>query len=427
MIRRLLLLSLNTIVPIVFFIGCGGGGGSGANAAPAISSTTGTGYYIDSAVSGIHYACGDQNGTTGADGSFKFEKGKDCTLSIGDITLRTVAAADLEDQIQILERNVSIAQLLQTLDADGNATNGLVILPSTIDAMKTAGIAKAPSSDTEATALYDAIKNSTGYHGKSKTRLEAQQHLDEMVDTSLAPASFAGKTIYGVGYYSDDSDVLMWESYFSNDGNETGVKLLDHNSSYIVEFSDYNQSDVNTTEVDESADFGYLVPTTYGYKAKLVFGSETIGGTTYPSHNTELRYYFDKDKAKAYFDSLVTAGGSVSLHSDNDYNPQVFSLGVGANISMGKDTMQFALYEFSGTEWGRKALFTTNYETKAALDAALPTDTPTEVSGFIQFAKQSGGSSLKSAKATITRNSNGTYNLYLYMSDTGQINIHFIK
>ena len=84
-----------------------------------------TGYYVDSAVKGISYECGVMEGNTSKDGAFDFEMGEDCVFSFGGFELRHIGANLLERNISILENNGRIAQLLQTIDNDGNATNGL--------------------------------------------------------------------------------------------------------------------------------------------------------------------------------------------------------------------------------------------------------------------------------------------------------------
>ena len=90
--------------------GCGGGSGSSTTPQTA---TTGTGYYVDSAVAGVNYTCGSQTGTTDKDGKFTFEKGQDCTFELAGITLKKVPADNLADNTKVVENNVSVARFLQ--------------------------------------------------------------------------------------------------------------------------------------------------------------------------------------------------------------------------------------------------------------------------------------------------------------------------
>ena len=148
-------LTIGSIVTAtLLLVGCGSGGGSGSssessNSTPPPSIPTSSladsstptinevenpvapkirkGYYVDSAVEGVTYQCGNENGTTDENGTFTFESGSDCSFTIGDINLRDINASLLEDNITIIETNETVAQLLQTLDSDGNASNGIQI------------------------------------------------------------------------------------------------------------------------------------------------------------------------------------------------------------------------------------------------------------------------------------------------------------
>jgi hypothetical protein len=122
-----------TTLAIVSLVGCGGGGGSSG-------TTTKTGYFIDSAVEGLEYTSGSTSGITGADGSFKYEEGKPVTFKIGSMTLGSLtvinhkvfpvdlvsgAADETDPKVSLM------AQILQTLDSDGDASNGITISQTT--------------------------------------------------------------------------------------------------------------------------------------------------------------------------------------------------------------------------------------------------------------------------------------------------------
>ena len=143
------------------------------------NSTIGTGYYVDSAVSGINYTCGTQKGITDSNGTFKFEKGQDCTFSIGGVKLRTTKASLLENNITVFENNTSVAKLLQTLDRDGNASNGIDInTVSAEKALKTSSIDTAKLDDALLQNLEQDLKaEDEGYTGKAKTTAETETHI----------------------------------------------------------------------------------------------------------------------------------------------------------------------------------------------------------------------------------------------------------
>ena len=117
-----------TTLAIASLVGCGGGGSGG--------TSTKTGYFIDSAVGGLEYSSGSTTGITGADGSFKYEEGKPVTFKIGNMVLGSLTVTNsrvfpvdlVSGATDESHPKVSLmAQILQTLDSDGNASNGITI------------------------------------------------------------------------------------------------------------------------------------------------------------------------------------------------------------------------------------------------------------------------------------------------------------
>lgn len=122
---------------VLIFTGCGGGGDS----TPIIQSTTQTGYIVDSNVSGMYYECKsnsnsiDTNGTSSTGGAFTYKVGNVCTFKIGDFTIGSVTTSGTnlivtpKELMQANDYNetkvIALAVLLQSLDSDGNASNGI--------------------------------------------------------------------------------------------------------------------------------------------------------------------------------------------------------------------------------------------------------------------------------------------------------------
>ncbi len=165
-------------------IGCGGGSSDTADSIgtnPASVATTGTGYYIDSAVSGVNYTCGSQEGTTDEDGTFTFDEGTICTFTLAGVELRVVAADTLEDGVQVVEKNPRIAQLLQSLDIDGDPSNGITITSEVVAAIEAAGFDGIPTDDTEVKALVAVAAAVETFTGSFVTVTEAMEHVTETV------------------------------------------------------------------------------------------------------------------------------------------------------------------------------------------------------------------------------------------------------
>ena len=175
---------LSSVVALLLFGGCGGSSTDKLESNLDTSTNTeskkvGKGYYVDASVNGINYHCGSEIGVTDENGTFLFEEGKDCTFKIGDLVLRDINASSLEDNITIFEDNVEVAQLLQTLDMDGNASNGITIdnnASSTV--VKDINIEEIPTDIAVLDAIKEGLKaENEDYNGTVKTKEEAKAHL----------------------------------------------------------------------------------------------------------------------------------------------------------------------------------------------------------------------------------------------------------
>jgi len=142
---------LSLVLVGVLSLGINGCGGSTAPSTDANTSTsTGTntggsntqsnnttaGNFRDANVIGVEYKSGSQSGLTGDNGSYVCEKDKNVTFSIGNIELGTMPCKTLATPIDLVQNGdinntsvVNIVRLLTSLDDDGNATNGMKILP----------------------------------------------------------------------------------------------------------------------------------------------------------------------------------------------------------------------------------------------------------------------------------------------------------
>ena len=140
--KNILALSVVTALSSLALAGCGGGGdgastdngnnsGNGGNATkPALTAT-----FIDSAVAGLNYTCGNYSDVTNPQGQFLFNDGDTCAFKLGSIPLgetQVKKGQTLVTPYTIAEkgdkdRAIRIAALLQTMDADGDASNGITL------------------------------------------------------------------------------------------------------------------------------------------------------------------------------------------------------------------------------------------------------------------------------------------------------------
>ena len=181
------------ITATLLLVGCGSNGSSNSTSSSLSDSSTpansgnsnvankiGKGYYVDSAVEGVNYQCGNERGTTDENGTFTFESGSDCNFTLGRVKLRDINASLLEDNITILETNETVAQLLQTLDSDGNASNGIQI-PKVAESVLDETIPSLDDLDQDLLeVIHDRLKteDSNEYHGKVIDRNQTVVHLN---------------------------------------------------------------------------------------------------------------------------------------------------------------------------------------------------------------------------------------------------------
>ena len=126
---QLLVITLFTLV----LSACGGSGSS---------PSTQTGVFLDDAVEGLRYETATQNGMTDANGTFKYQSGETIRFYVGDILIGEASASDVMTPVNLVPGAVdeqdqtvtNIARFLQTLDDDGDPSNGIKISSSVFDA-----------------------------------------------------------------------------------------------------------------------------------------------------------------------------------------------------------------------------------------------------------------------------------------------------
>ncbi|MBN2817046.1 MAG: hypothetical protein JXQ67_10210 [Campylobacterales bacterium] len=158
-------------------------------------STTVTGYYLDSAVQNIDYSTsGGREGLTGADGSFVCAEGESVTFSIGELELRTLAG--VQNGQKFIENNDGVITLLQSIDEDGDPSNGIQITESAKTAVsewiQTQATLEINASDDKLAniaLLEQKLADAGLIQTQSVTLTQAQEHVATTVQEELASSS----------------------------------------------------------------------------------------------------------------------------------------------------------------------------------------------------------------------------------------------
>ena len=142
---RKTVISISAVTAILIMTSCGGGGGSSDDSTPSnTDTTTYTGYLIDSPVEGAGYNCGGKTGLTESDGKFECPS-LPVSFNIGGVQLGQVAVLPSDNKVFPQDivgvsressddsKVLNMAMVLQSLDSDGDASNGITISKEQFD------------------------------------------------------------------------------------------------------------------------------------------------------------------------------------------------------------------------------------------------------------------------------------------------------
>lgn len=172
-----------------------------------------TGMFLDSAVEGISYQTATQSGTTNALGQFSFQSGELITFSIGNIDLPTIPAELYITPLEVFETEdindsqvVNLLRLLQSLDADGNASNGIEITADSHQAATNLTLNIDFNSDNFESQVTDLITQSNVTNTSLISATMAIDHfqltLDELSGTTISGCSSTHEKIGYSGSFS---------------------------------------------------------------------------------------------------------------------------------------------------------------------------------------------------------------------------------
>ena len=225
-----------SLAAVIALSGCGGGSSSSESAV-----TTLTGQFIDSPVAGLNYSCTmGGEGVTDSNGAFTCNVGDTITFALGNLILGSAAVASVISPRTLYPDNdemaINVAQILQTLDSDNNASNGIVIDETMLDALQDAN-----------------------------TTLDA-------ADFESVAASYIGTVLVGEAEAEEHLNNTLFDLY------EPSVPVGDAGSTNVVIFQEYNEdfcSNLETALINLDIDgFGsYETFTAQGGELSVVYSS----------------------------------------------------------------------------------------------------------------------------------------------------------
>jgi hypothetical protein len=185
---------------------CGGGGDGDTTSvgSPTSSNTILTGVLVDAPVAGIGYRTESRNGVTDGDGKFQYLPGETVTFYIGQVALPPAPAAPVMTPLTLAgsddindQKVANMLVLLQSLDQDGNPSNGIVI-PARAAQAATAVISfdTAPQTFASNDTVKALVANSGSSNVNSVSVAAAQAHFITTINTqniNVKPQANAGQ------------------------------------------------------------------------------------------------------------------------------------------------------------------------------------------------------------------------------------------
>lgn len=229
-----------SIVIAYCVVSCGGGGSANETTVippvvepPAV--TVFTGMFLDSAVTGLKFKTDTEQGQTTDSGEFSYQTNESVIFSIGDISFPAVAGAPYLTPLDIFNTQninetavVNMLRLLQSLDTDGDASNG-ISLSTTVHEQATGLVVDFSSADFD-NQVANLVAMSGGVNQQLLSAEMAVYHFQQtLTDLNNQNIGTCAKTHSQVGY----------SGYFSTLAHNVSGKatILDDCTIRITEFS----------------------------------------------------------------------------------------------------------------------------------------------------------------------------------------------
>ncbi|MDD5117941.1 MAG: hypothetical protein PHP90_05060 [Sulfuricurvum sp.] len=281
-LRTYSLAAAMAVLGVSLFVGCG---------SDSSNTSVQTGTFVDSPVKGLYYVSGSTNGTTDDNGTFKYESGKTVKFYLGQngallgetngSTL--VTPLDLSDDGIDGTKTSNILRVLQSLDSDGDASNGIDINITKAAKVKSFNF----SDDVNVTA------GLTAAGATIKTADEAREHFRDTLSTLSAATHVAliGDLPYGTSP-TDVSQYNAMPTFIASINQDKQVSAILH------------AGDIHSGKQYCTEEYDRNISTLFGtYNKPLIYTpgdnewtdchKKKEGGGAYNSTTTQIDYVLD--------------------------------------------------------------------------------------------------------------------------------------
>lgn len=200
---------------------CGGSDGDKSSSQPQQpdqpQSTNKIGVLTDGAISGATYIINGVTKQTNEAGEFEYQDGDQITFKIGEVTLGTVAASGRITPIDLVEdthAQINMMIFLQSLDSDGDHTNGIQLSSTVIANLTSTDIDFDIDTNSFIDNFEDTLSNITGDDDVEVVSSETAQNNFK---TALLK-DISGVWYVKAGTSEDDSEIAL---IINDDGTYT--------------------------------------------------------------------------------------------------------------------------------------------------------------------------------------------------------------
>ncbi len=232
-----------SIVTSIALTGCGGGSDSISTAYSSDSTdTTQTGTFVDAPVAGLTYQTPSLNAETDVNGHFEYKPGESITFKLGGLKIGSVGGAGYATPKSFGSTTAAanLAYILQNIDTDGNATNGVIILPSS-DIIKTYfSQSDVNTLDLENNTTIQTLLPGLKTYVASELDVtlpdvnitEAVTNMDNSIDTFLLNNGFSidfllNKSFYLPHQWGDDPTYIVLVKFYATKSSVTIDNITD--------------------------------------------------------------------------------------------------------------------------------------------------------------------------------------------------------
>lgn len=203
------------VAPLLLAIyGCSGSSDSQVTAPP---TTATSGVFLDAEVKGLSYTTDSGiSGTTDENGTYSFLPGENVSFSVGGVSLGTVAGAPICTPFDFAAASTNIARFIQSLDADGDPSNGIDLVAANIALADTIINSAAFTVDT---ATFEANPDiAAALVTTDNTLIAEQEALDNLnagTDTTFDNAELEGKIFVVIDPVESDIGIISFDTIAS--------------------------------------------------------------------------------------------------------------------------------------------------------------------------------------------------------------------